>query len=278
MSFSLGEIRLSNSVWNPQKILIYGPEGIGKTCFGATFEAPILARVEDGACALPVPTFPSMVKSYEDMAAAINALHEPGHPYKSLVVDTMDWLEPLVWEKLVKENPYTEKGKEVKTIEDYGYGKGYLKCDQWWRDLLGGFDSLRDRASMNIILIAHSEIKTHTPPETDPYDRYQIKLQKRANEMVQEWADMVLFCNQKTTITQSETGYNKTISRGTGAGERVIFTDSRPAHRAKNRWSLPAEIFIGIDETWSAFHQELNKATNGQYAYNPPNTKKKLAK
>ncbi|MCP3942593.1 MAG: ATP-binding protein [Desulfobacteraceae bacterium] len=264
MTFELGNIRSANEEWKAQKILLYGPQGLGKTVFGSTFEAPILVRTEDGACAIDVPTFPMLVSLFTDMEAAINALHGE-HPYKTMVVDSLDWLEPIIWAKQVQERPLTDKGIEVTNIEDYGFGKGYAMVDEWWRYLMGGFDSLRLTKGMNIVLIAHSEIKTHSPPESDPYDRYQIKLHKRAAGLWQEWADMVLFANYKTIVKKTSTGFNKDVKRGTGSGERVIYTEERPAYRAKNRWGLPSEIYIGQDKTWAGFHQALSLATDGRY-------------
>lgn len=271
MSFELGNIRPANAEWKPQRILIYSPEGIGKTTFGATFEKPIMVRTEDGGGNVNVPTFP-MVTNFGEMESVITALHKD-HDFKTLLIDTADWLEPIVWQKTVDDD--TEN--EVSNVEAYGYGKGYVLADQWWRYLMGGFDSLRNNKDMQIVIIAHSEIKTYTPPESDPYDRHQIKLHKRASALLREWVDIVAFVNFETKIKKTETGFNKEVKRGTGTGQRVIYTEERPAYRAKNRWGLPAEIFIGIDKTWAGFHAALNKATDGRYEL-PGTTKTKGVK
>lgn len=265
MAFTLETIKPANTNWQPQKILVYSVQGLGKTTFGATFESPIIARTEDGAGALDVATFPDLVTTFADMEAVINALHDE-HDFKTLVLDSLDWLEPIVWAKQMAEMPFTEKGKEVKSIEDYGFGKGYNMALDWWRYLMGGFDSLRFNRGMTIVLVAHSEVKRYDSPETDPFDRYGIKLHKGAFALWQEWADMVLFCNYKTRVHSADVGFNKEVKRGEGSGERVIYTEERPAYLAKNRWGLPPEIYIGQDKTWAAFHKELNKATGGRYA------------
>lgn len=264
MPFSLDSIKPANETWKGQKFLVYSVQGLGKTTFGATFERPVVAMTEDGAGALDVPVFPDLVKTYEDMIEVVNTLHDE-HNYKTLVLDSLDWLEPIVWDKQVRSMPSTDKGKEIRNIEDYGFGKGYVMCLEWWRELMGGFDSLRLSKGMDIVLIAHSEIKRYDSPETDPYDRYGIKLHKGAFSLWQEWCDVVLFCNYITQIKKTDVGFNKDVKRGTGSGERVIFTEERPAYLAKNRWGLPPEIYVGQDKTWSQFHLELNKATSGRY-------------
>ena len=264
MSFDLTNVISSNAVWRPQKILVYSVQGLGKTTFGSTFESPILIRTEDGAGALDVATFPEIVKNFEDMASAIDALRGE-HPYKTLVIDSLDWLEPIVWAQQIKAMPETDKGNKVKNIEDYGWGKGFTMALDWWRYLMVGLDSLRIDWGMTIVLIAHSEVKRYDSPETEPYDRYQIKLHRGAFSLWQEWADMVFFCNYITKIEATDVGFKKEVKRGRGSGERVMFTEQRPAFLAKNRWGLPPEIYIGQDKTWSAFHTALHKATDGRY-------------
>ena len=257
MTFDLSSIQPANASFKPQKILLYGVQGLGKTKFATTFEAPILIPAEDGAGAMDCPAFP-LLTSYSDMVAAINALHGE-HQFKTVVIDTMDWLEPLVWAETCRLASQTN-------IEDFGYGKGYLAADEQWRYIMGGLDSLRLTKGMTLVLVAHAEIKNFQSPEVDPFDRYQIKMHKRAFALWQEWADMVLFCNYKTRIEKVETGFNKEAKRGAGTGERVVYTEERPAFLAKNRWDLPPEIYIGADKTWSAFHKALNQATGGRYA------------
>ena len=260
MTFELSNIVSASAEFRPQKILAYGVQGLGKTTFGCTFESPILLRIEDGAAAIDVPTFPQLVETYGQLCEAIQALHGE-HAFKTLVVDSLDWIEPLLWAE-------TCRRLGIDSIEKAGYGKGYVEADAEWRMVLGGFDSLRLNRGMAIVCVAHSEIKRHEPPDGDPYDRYQIKLHKRAWALSQEWADMVLFANYRRRTIKTKDGGPKGENkyRAEGSGDRCLYTDERPAYMAKNRWSLPHEIFVGQDKTWAAFHQALHEATGGKYA------------
>ncbi len=269
--FTMDNIVSSSADFRAQKILIYGSSGLGKTTFGTTFEAPFLLRVEDGASALDVPTFPKLIETYQELIEAINALHSD-HQFKTLIVDSLDWLEPIVWTEILRKYPTTEKGQPVSSIEDYGYGKGYVKTDEVWRYIIQGLDSLRLNKGMNLVIIAHTEQKRVEPPDSDPYDRYQIKLQKRAWAIWQEWVDMLLFATYERTLIKIKDGgggkandTSKDKNRAEGKGNRVIYTEERPAYLAKNRWSLPDSIRIGQDKNWSGFHQALHDATKGKY-------------
>jgi len=260
MGFDINSVTSASSIFMPQRMLIHGVQGLGKTTFGCTFDAPILLRVEDGAAAIDVPTFPKLIENMGELCEAIQALHGE-HDFKTAVVDSLDWMEPLVWAN-------TSARLGLDSIEKAGYGKGYVEADADWRMIMGGFDSLRINRGMQIVIIAHSEIKRFEPPDGDPYDRYQIKLHKRAWALWQEWADMVLFANYKARTIKTKDGGPKGQDkfRAEGSGERVLYADERPAYLAKNRWGLPHEIYIGQDRAWTAFHQALNAATGGRYA------------
>lgn len=142
--------------------------------------------------------------------------------------------------------------------------RGYVTADDNWRFIMGGLDSLRANRGMTIVVIAHSEIKTHTPPDGEPYDRYQMRVHKRAFALWQEWADMVLFCNYDRRIIGDQKKGEK--RRAEGEGDRIITRKSAPTSSRRTAGGLPAKILVGQDKTWSAFHQALNIATNGAYA------------
>lgn len=227
-----------NTTLAPPRIVLHGPHGVGKTTFGAGGPSPIILPTEDGLGALDVAHFP-LLKTYNEVMEAIGALYEGDHDHQLAVLDSVDWLEPLVWEQTCKRESWDN-------IESPGFGKGYIAAEREWRTLLDGFNALRDKG-MAVLLIAHSQIKRFDAPDTEPYDRYQIKLQPRASALLEEWADCVLFANFKTHIAKTDAGFNKKVTRGVGTGERVLYTEERPAYKAKNRYSLPPEMALSWD-------------------------------
>ncbi len=243
----------SSKRFSPMKIVLYGVPGIGKTTFAGTFPAPILLRTEDGAMALDIPTFPRLVSSLKDFDAAMNALRGE-HSFQTLILDSLDWLEPIVWNYVCAKD-----GKE--NIEDFGYGKGYVKVDDVWRMIQAKLEKLRTLRGMNIVTIAHAVPVTVDPPDSDAYQRYSLKLHKRGAALWMEWAEMILFCNYKSRIIKKD----GEKSKASGSGDRIIYTAERPAYQAKSRWPLPQEIFIGTDPTWAEFHKQLSDATKGAY-------------
>lgn len=218
----------------PPRVIVYGPHGVGKTTFASQAPKPILLPTEDGQGVLDIPAFPLM-KTYGEAIEAIGSLFQGEHDFQSIIVDSLDWLEPLIWKETCLRHEWSD-------IEQPGYGKGYLQADDVWREFFSGLVALREVKKMTVILLAHCDISKFADPNSDPYDRYGIKLHKRASAIAQEWADAVLFANFRVYTAQADIGFNKKVTRGIGDGERVLYTEERPAHLAKNRYSLPPEI------------------------------------
>lgn len=255
MAFNLASIRRGVQL-APPRMVVYGTHGVGKTSFAAGAPSPILLPFEDGEGLIDIPRF-DLITSYDGLMEAIGTLVGEDHEFQTAIIDTADWMEPVIQAQTCAVNKWG-------SIEDPGFGKGYLACDDQWREVLSGFDALRQKG-MQVIVLAHSEVKNFADPTSDNYDRHQIKLQKRAWGIVQEWADIVGFLNFKTVVEKSDAGFNKKVAKGKGFGERVLYLEERPAYYAKNRYRLPPEISMPQDDPsgmYSAFSAALNQAVD----------------
>ena len=244
MAISLSQLTRASQPKQPS-MLIHGVAGVGKTTFAAEAPKPVFILTEDGLGTLGVEHFP-LAKSFDDVIGALAALYTEEHTYRTVVIDSVDWLEPLVWGRACRDNGW-------KSIEDAGYGKGYVAALDLWRQYLDGLNALRDERGMNIVQIAHTDIKRFDSPEHDPYDRYVIKLHTRAAALLQEYADIVLFANYRISTVKADVGFNKKVNRALGSGERVIHAAERPAFLAKNRYGLPDTLPLD----WPAFAQAM---------------------
>ena len=240
MSTLLSQIK-TGKVKKPELILIYGPDKVGKSTFGSQAPKPIFLGTEDGTANLDVPRFPAP-QSFDDICQAIKELTNEQHEFQTLVVDTLDWMEPFIYEKVCRDG-----GKE--RIEDFGYGTGYKNSLVEWRKVIRALETLQLKRRMNVILIAHSEIKTFNDPQTNAaYDRYQLKLYDRASALFREFVDVILFANHETHTTK-EKGDQKW--KAFGDGKSKVYTERRPAFDAGNRYDLPFEIDLG----WKAYQK-----------------------
>lgn len=241
----------------PPRIVIYGPHGIGKTTFGASAPNAVILPIEKGLAGIRAKKFPRAT-SYADVISAINTLLTSEHNFGALVVDTLDWLEPLVWE-------HTAFMGQVTDIEAFGYGKGYKKADEYWRTILDGLTALQEQRGMVVICVAHAIVKKFDAPDTDAYDRYQIKLHERAAALVAEWADVIGFAHLETVTVTKGKGFDAS-TKGQTSGNRILSVEERPAFQAKNRYGMPAEILFPKTGAWDLFAA----AVAGAYEVPPP--------
>jgi hypothetical protein len=240
VAISLASIKRTNALSSP-RILVHGVAGVGKTTFAAGARGPVFVLTEDGLGTLDVQHFP-LARKFEDVMEALAALYSEPHDFKTVVIDSIDWLEPLVWLRTCHDNGWP-------SIEEPGYGKGYIAALGPWREYLDGLNALRNERGMTVIQIAHTEIRRFDSPEHEPYDRYQIKLHARAAALLQEHSDVVLFANYRISTVKADVGFNKKVTRALGSGERVLYTAERPAFLAKNRFGLPDSLPL----SWQAF-------------------------
>ena len=221
----------------PPRICIYGGHGIGKSTLASKFPAPIFISTEDGLDSLDVTSFPRAIK-VEDVVENIKTLIKEDHEFKTVVIDSVDWLiEPLIVSNV-------ESSHDAK---DLAYGKGQMLVAEEFREILQGLDVLRVKRRMNVVLIAHAAVVKFEDPRTEPYDRFQPKLPNRCNALLQEWADVLAFAAFKVIIRKSDSGFNNQKTRGVTTGERLLHFVENPAFAAKNRYTCPDDIEMTIE-------------------------------
>lgn len=230
------------SVRKPPRMFVYGVAGIGKTTLATQAPSPIFLQTEDSE--IDVPTF-GLLKSFGDVIDAVTALLNEEHNFKTVVLDSSDWLEPLIWQEVCAQYGVDNIEKVEK-----GFGKGYTIALNSWRMFLDGLNALRDHRDMAVIILGHAHSKKADNPETDSYDRYMPKMQKDASALLQEHVDAIFFANYRITTVKTDAGFNKKVVRGVGGGERLLFTSERPAFIAKHRKNFILPDSIPLD--WNA--------------------------
>lgn len=239
----------------PPRLVIYGIEGVGKSTFCAGAPRAIFIPTEDGLNQIDCASFP-LATSLSDVQSALAALAAEPHDYHTVVIDSLDWLEQLIWEQLCAEH-------RVSSIEkvDGGYGKGYISALGVWRRILAALDVLHKQRQMAVLLTAHAKIERFEDPETSAYDRYSPRLNKHAAALVTEWSDAVLFATRKFRTEREEVGFGQqrtiAVGVGTDGGQRILRTVGGPACIAKNRYNLPYELPLAWDAFYNAFSQTM---------------------
>lgn len=211
----------------PQRVVIYGVESVGKTTFAAQFPAPLFLDIEAGTAHLEVDR--AAIDTWADLHQAIKEAAATN--YQTIVIDSADWAERLCVEDLLAT---TKKN----SIEDFGYGKGWVQVAERMSRLLTALDSLIANGK-HVVLLAHSKVQRVEPPDLmTAYDRYELKMSKQCSPLVKEWADELWFFRFKTKVIETENGKAK----GTGGKQRIILTTHSAAYDAKTRSGLAEEL------------------------------------
>ena len=214
----------------PQKLMLYGVEGIGKSTFGSDFPRPIFLDVEDRTAHLDIHRLAPA--TWTELRQCIESLQNDEHDYRTVVLDTADWIETLATQDVCQR--FNKSG-----IEDFGYGKGFQYVRESMQDLLRSLHNLQHQRGMHVLILAHARItKFDDPQQAVSYDRFTLKCHDKVSAMLREWVDAVLFANYNTIV---ETGQDK-VTRAKAGNRRMLYTNHTAAYDAKNSYGLPDEI------------------------------------
>lgn len=223
-----------------KKVVIYGPEGIGKSTFASRFPDPVFIDTEGSTKDMDVARLPE-ASSWQMITEEIEYIRTNPNTCRTIVVDTIDWAERMCVEHICQK--HRKNG-----IEDFGYGNGYVYVAEEFGRFLNKLEEVV-KAGVNVVLTAHSQVrKFEQPDEMRAYDRYELKLGKKTSSqtspLVKEWADMLLFANYKTYSVATDDKGKKFKAQG---GERVLYTSHHSCWDAKNRYGLPDQVPFSYD-------------------------------
>lgn len=247
-----------------KKVVVYGPEGIGKSTFASRFPEAVFIDTEGSTNDMDVSRLPRPT-SWMMLMEEIDYVKKTPDACRTLVIDTIDWAEQLCIEHICDKH-------QKNGIEDFGYGNGYVYVKEEFGRFLNRLTDVIE-VGVNVVLTAHAQLrKFEQPDEMGAYDRWELKLgkktQSQTSPLVKEWADMLLFCNYKTHTVAVDDKGKKHKAQG---GRRVMYTNHHPCWDAKNRYGLPEEcefsyeVIKGIvEQTKSSTESKQTEPTKRQ--------------
>lgn len=229
------------------RVLIYGIEGVGKSKFGADAPKSIFISAEGGTNHLANATEMPNIKTFQDVLDGVKELIVSEHDFKTVVLDSADWIERLAHAQILHNTD-----KTIITVLG-GYGSGYRKSESLHKELIEALTELHDKKNMNIVITAHYHVKTVKDPEAaQDYDAFEIKCHEYVSALWREWTDAVLFARFETAVKVDD---DKRKGRAYGTDKRIMYTQKRPSFQAKNRFGLPFEL----DVSWESFQNAINQ-------------------
>jgi len=233
-------------VSGPQRIVLFGPGGIGKSSKAARTPKPVFLDIEHGTRELDVPRVEGL-ESFADLRAVLQSNVLDG--YQTVVLDSATKAEELAVAHTLATVPH-EKGHKVTSIEGYSFGRGLQHVYDTFLLLLQDLDR-QVRAGRNVVLIAHDCTADVPNPAGENFLRYEPHLQAPKSgkasirNRVVQWADHVLFMAYDVVAEEG---------KGKGSGTRTIWPVERPDHIAKSRILTEPILDEGVEDArvWDA--------------------------
>lgn len=225
MTLNISSGKISRAV----KTVIYGPEGIGKSTLASQFPNPLFLDMEGGTAQLDVRRI-EKPKSWPELIATVEEVAKTPGICGTLILDTADWTEGMLIGHICE--VYRQK-----SIESFGYGKGYTYLGEEWGKLMDAFTRVIE-SGKNVTVIAHAkQRKVELPDQAGSFDHWEMKLSRQVAPLLKEWSDLLLFLNYKTYVVTTDNN-----TRKAQGGKRVMYTSHNPVWDAKNRHGLPEEV------------------------------------
>src|SRR5262245_58653994 len=222
----------------PPVTVIYGKPGIGKTTLAAYAPSPFFVMTEDGLRSPDLKWVPNLGvhAAYEAVLQALAFVYEnaAGQGWKSLTVDSIDRLDPLVVNYTCRMNGWTK-------LADCAYGTGNVAYRNEWRQFMDAILAIRNDCQMSIFLLGHHQVRKLTPPDAEPYNKFGLAVPVEVEGILVNDADNVLFATQPVTTVSKDLGFKKTATRAIADSAR-LYCQERGAHVAKNRYGMPEFI------------------------------------
>lgn len=242
MAFSMNDITKGVQKM-PRKVIIYGPPKLGKSTLAGATKSALMIPTEDRVAHIKCDKTP-VVQKYSEIMDVFNfLLTEKKHPYKRVIVDSLDWLEPILHRHICE-------SKGFKTITDdhnkeTAFQKGLkYHAVEGWKTFLHNCDVLRENG-FDVIIVAHSHTITVNPPTSDSYDKSVLKIDKNALSVIEEWADVIAFYTQEIFVKTDDKSLSKK-GKAVSANRRILhLSGESPAMINGNSFGLgDAEVTL----------------------------------
>ena len=235
----------------PLRICGHGRDGQGKSYFGRD---SLFIDVEGGIDNFPKESIDCVNQSTEFFMDALRYIAKNHKDIKqnTITIDSIDWVERMVHKQICE-----ERGVSSGSINDkkLAFGVGHQIAASKFREILNALDHIRD-LGFNIYLISHSKVVSVEDPNLDPYDRWDLALQKNVRNYVREWCDIVAFISMETFTKKQESDFGATKFKPTSTGRRLLYIGNDPSYESKTRIPLPDKI----DLDWGVFMSAIADA------------------
>ena len=218
----------------PVAALIYGTAGVGKSTI-CNIKGSVFVDCEDGLNFIDCLKTPH-IKNLDMLRDAVTFISKR-EDITTVVFDSADAIEKMFAEDIC--SIASKNGKKKESLGDFGYGQGYELLLARWNKFIDWFEALK-KMGKNVIIIGHDMTKRFDDPRFDGYDKTVLKVHQKSAGALIARMDAVLYMSYEMVVDTGDNDMQK--NKAIGRGNRIIYTQERPAYSAKNRLGLPEKV------------------------------------
>lgn len=221
----------SGNVVVAQRLVVYGPSGVGKTTLAARFPGALILDIENGSKNFAVNRVEE-IRTLDDVKEALGyAAAEPA--VRTVAIDTADWLEPILDAAFIK-GWNARDGTKYEGVSAVDYYRANPEWLKYCKSFLKSLDALLP--DKTVVFLAHSKVSRFDPPDNmrSPYNRYELNCSKQFSDALTEWCDAKLFMTREVLVEEKRNGQVK----ARGGAARLVYPAYTAFADAKNRWGL----------------------------------------
>lgn len=215
---------------------ICGDAGTGKTTLAATFPNPVFIQAEKGLNTIPRDVRPQAfprINSADELWKQLTQLVKEEHDFKTVVIDSVTALETIFIEDVLKND--LNKPKSINQALG-GYGNGFAAVGGMHRRVFKFADALRERRGINVVFVAHADTETIEPPDSAPYTRYALQLNKKySSKPYINDVDLVGFLKMNVVVLEGKAHSDSEI---------VLVCHATAANVSKNRFGISEDLVV----------------------------------
>jgi len=215
----------------PLFVTIYGTDHTGKSTVASNFPKPIFIDVEKGTDLLDVDR--CQPDTYDDVLNILNSLYTDAEGFKTVVIDTIDWVEKMADSAICKK-------KDVSSLTDMGWGTGIKLQKDYMYTVIDKLCAIRQSQGLNIVILGHAKQRRYDDPEQEhSYDRFHMAINSDIFDKIRERSDAVFFvCKDIRVVVDPKNPMKK--AKGVSTGKVMCHTEESAGFFAKNRFELPS--------------------------------------
>lgn len=256
-----------------QRIIIAGPEGVGKTTLACGAPNALLIPCELGFGSMQVArtekleTWEKVLQLCEELR--VTAMSGKLAKGSSIIWDSATALERMCDDYTIRTDPTYKAGNKTgltMATAHGAYGKAYDVSNTHFQVWARYMDELAVHGKINVVVTCHVFAALALDPAHGEYNTWDLLLHTPKNqktygkrEFMTQWADMIGFLHEPLFVMKTEKGQvmQKAVSSNQG---RMLAVDRQPGWVAKNRYNLSGVIPIPAQNGWNYLADAIHKS------------------